>query len=140
MIRQFTQEDESSALEIHRVNELPDNCFPNLYIWNEQCEKVPNPLFMVKAVHQTEDGTPSMMAFVKITGEIFLLLSHEVGTPEQRWEWLKEFKEWVAQEAYRHGLEQISAFVPPEIEESFAKRLQDMGFQKSPYVCWTLNL
>jgi hypothetical protein len=38
------------------------------------------------------------------------------------------------------GIEQLSAWLPPDIDESFGKRMESMGFVKSPYVCWTLNL
>jgi hypothetical protein len=53
---------------------------------------------------------------------------------------LKEGMEHLKQEAWRKGFEQITAFVPPEVEESFAKRLIELGFQKSPWSSFTLNL
>ena len=140
MIRDFEPRDMEQALAIHHANGLPENCFPNLYIENHEGRTVSNPLFMIKAVCETPDGTPAMMAFVKLQGEIFLLASHDVGTPEERWAWMKDFKEWVAHEAWRNGVEQLTAFIPPEIDASFGKRLEEMGFIRSPYVCWTLNL
>lgn len=140
MIRQFTKEDSLQAFAIHRANGLPDNCMPEFYTYNEKQELVPNPLLLIKAVHENGHGKPSMMAFVKITGELFLLLDHTVGTPEERWEWLNEFKDWMANEAWKNGLEQISAWVPPEMNDAFGPRLEEMGFVRSPYVCWTLNL
>jgi hypothetical protein len=139
VIRFFNRNDVPRALEIHKANELPENCFPNLYVL-EKGQSLANPLFMVRGVYETAAGEPSMMAFVKITGEVFLLVDHTVGTPEERWEQLKEFKEWVKHEAWLNGLEQLSAWLPPEIEASFGKRMIELGFQKSPWVCYTLNL
>ena len=140
MIRDFEPRDMEQALAIHHANGLPENCFPNLYIENHEGRTVSNPLFMIKAVCEAPDGKPAMMAFCKLTGEIFLLLDHEVGTPEDRWKWLQDFKEWFAHEAWRNGIEQISAWLPIDIEDSFGRRMIELGFKKSPYICYTLNL
>lgn len=135
MIRRFEESDIPYARAIHRANELPENCFPNLNLPDGQ----PNALFIIREVFE-ENGQPAMMCFCKITAEIFFLIDHTVGTPEERWKWLQEFTEHIKREAWKRGLEQLTAWVPPEIEISFAKRLKDLGFQKSEYVCWTLNL
>jgi hypothetical protein len=140
MIRAFTEKDLAAAREIHKASGLPDNCFPNLYIQNERGELVWNPLFMINAVVENPEGRAAMMAFTKIQGELFLLLDHEAASPEELWKWLQEFKAYMAHEAWKHGLEQLSAWVPEKVEASFAKRLRDLGFVKSSYVCWTLNL
>jgi hypothetical protein len=140
MIRFFSDDDIPQALEIHRANELPESCFPNLFVLNEEGKSKRNPLYLVKGVYVSPDGKPALMSFVKLTGEIFLLVDHTVGTPEERWAWMQEFKNWIAEHAWAQGLEQISCWIPPEIEESFAKRLAEMGFVKSPWTCYTLNL
>ncbi len=139
MIRQFENGDIATAQAIHAANELPENCFPNLFINTVHGIVESNPLFVVKGVYESE-GKPALMTFLKITGELYLLVDHTVGTPEQRWQWLCEFKEWMVREAWRLGLEQITAWVPPEIEESFGKRMLGMGFVKSPYQAYTLNI
>lgn len=139
MIRQFAETDIPAAQAIHAANELPENCFPNLIIDTPQGRAEANPLFVVKGVYLYE-GKPALMSFLKITGELYLLVDHKVGTPEKRWEWLCEFREWMVREAWRLGLEQITAWLPPEIEESFGKRMLEMGFVKSPYSAYTLNL
>ena len=128
------------AQKIHRENELPEGCFPNLYVTNERGELEKNPLFIIRAVCETPEGRPAMMAFGKLQAELYLLIDHKVGTAEERWAWMQEFKDWVAREAWRNGLEQITCWVPPEIDKSFSKRLEKMGFQKSKYVPYTLNL
>jgi hypothetical protein len=139
MIREFSEEDIPLVEAIHKQNDLPANCLPNLMIVHKDGKTVPNPLFIVKNVLE-HDGKPAMMSFLKLTGELYLILDHTVGTPEQRWEWLRALKEDTMHQSWAHGLEQITAWVPLEIEESFAKRLKNMGFVKSPYASWTLNL
>ncbi len=139
MIRTFEENDIDTARAIHAANELPENCFPNLFIQTPHGNIESNPLFVVKGVYESE-GKPALMCFCKISGELYLLVDHTMGTPQARWEWLCEFKEWVVREAWRLGLEQITAWLPPEIEESFGKRMLDMGFVKSPYKAYTLNI
>jgi len=139
IIREFRESDLPAARDIHSANDLPENCFPNLFVYNERGDLVRNPLFMITAVLEGARG-PAMMAFCKLQGELFLLLDHRAGEPEELWQWLIQFKDYMAQEAWKHGLEQLSAWVPKEIDSSFSKRLKDLGFVKSPYVCWTLNL
>ena len=140
MIRDFDLDtDMERAKKIHAANELPENCFPNLTITIEDGEIVANPLFIVKAVYEHQ-GKIAMMSFLKVQSELYLLVDHNVGTPEERWKWLCEFKDWMKAEAARQGLEQMSCWIPPEIEESFGKRLIDLGFVRSRYQAYTLNL
>lgn len=135
MIRYFDYERDTGAMNaIHEANGLPSNCLPDIGRVDSR-----NPLFLFAGVYSNGEK-PAMMAFLKVTSEVFLLVDHTVGTPEERWQWLRELTEWVKQEAWDRGLDQITAFVPPEIEESFAKRLLDLGFVKSPWQSYTLNL
>jgi hypothetical protein len=140
MIRSFDLDtDVERAKEIHAANELPKNCFPNLTITDKDGKTVPNPLFIEKLVLEHE-GHPALMSFLKVTSEVYLLVDHTIGTPEERWIWLEELKEFMANRAAAHGLEQMTAWIPREIEDSFAKRLEALGFVKSPYQSYTLNL
>lgn len=139
MIRDFENSDIASARAIHAANELPENCFPNMMIVAPSGKEELNPLFITKAVFE-HDGKPALMAFLKVTAEIFVLVDHSIGTPEERWKWMCEFNEHIKKEAWKHGLEQITAWIPAEIEASFAKRLLEMGYVKSPWQSFTLNL
>lgn len=129
MIREFTVNDVPNARRVHEANGLPEECFPNLA----------DPLFVHKAIFCV-DGRAAMSCFLKGTSELYLLVDHEIGTPEERWKWLVEFKEYMREAAWHLGLDQMTAFVPPEIEESFGKRLLDLGFVKSRFVPYTLNI
>jgi hypothetical protein len=138
VIRNFEEWDMERARMVHEENGLDPRCFPNLTIKTPAGEE-PNPLFISKQIYQV-DGASALFCFLKITSELYLLVDHNIGTPEQRWEWLKEFKEHMKREAWKRGLEQMTAFVPTDIEESFAKRLLDLGFVRSPWQSYTLNL
>lgn len=138
MIRHFMFEDLARAREIHEANGLDERCFPELAI-STPAGQEPNPLFVVGEVFEHE-GKPVLMSFLKVTSELYLLVDHTVGTPEERWEWLKAFKEHMKAEAFRAGFDQMTAWIPTDVEESFAKRLEAMGFIKSPWQSWTLNV
>jgi len=135
MIRDFSPSDFENARIIHAANALPENCLPNLKVNTGE----PNALFVTRAVYEHE-GAPAIMAFLKITAEVYVLVDHTIGTPEERWQWMRELNEHIKHEAWKLGLEQITAWLPPEIEESFAKRLIEMGYVKSPWSAYTLNL
>ena len=115
--------------QIHETNGLPENCFPDLA----------DPLFLVKNVVE-QDGKPVMASFLKGTSEIFLIVDHSQGTPEERWAWLCELKEVMVHEAWLRGLSEMTAWIPPEIEKGFAKRLEGLGFCPSAWRSYTLRI
>jgi hypothetical protein len=133
MIRQFEDADIPYAHAVHKESELDEACFPDLFLPNGER----NALFIGKELLEVE-GDPVMMSFLRITGELFVLVDHTKGTPEKRWAWMKELKEHMVGIANKNGLDQLTAFVPVELEESFAKRLLDMGFVKSRFIPYTL--
>lgn len=94
---------------------------------------------MAKEVFE-HDGCPAMATFLKGTSELYLLVNHTVGTPEQRWEWLLELTNHMRQKAWKLGLNEMTCWVQPEIEKSFAKRLVELGFVRSPWSSWTMTL
>lgn len=138
MIRRFENRDLPALQRIHAANGLPENCFPDLYV-DDGGKLVDNPLFQIKAIVE-HDGQPMLASFVKLTSEVFLLVNHDVGTPEERWEALKSFTEYVKHEAFKLGLDVLTCWVPPEIEEAFGKRLKDLGFAKSPFQSYSMLL
>lgn len=129
MIRDFLWSDIPAFLSIHKKNELPEECL------------IPfgNPLFVINRVLEP-DGMkkPAMGVFVKITSEVYLLLDRALGTPEERWKWLVEITADMRLQAYRKGLEEITCWLPVELEKSFGPRIVDLGFQKSPWQSYTL--
>jgi hypothetical protein len=139
MIRDFEPRDLPKIKDLLAANDLPKECMPDLLVTDELGRKQKNPLFVVQRVFEVE-GKTAMLCFLKIRSELYFFIDHTVGTPESRWEWLQEFTEDMRQQAWKLGLDQMTAFVPPDIDESFSKRLKDLGFVKSPWVPYSLNL
>jgi hypothetical protein len=139
MIRNFEPRDLKTVKELLVANGLPPGCMPDLVVENRIGRKQVNPLFVVKRVYEHE-GTTAMICFLKVRSELYFFIDHKIGTPQQRWDWLKEFTEDMRQEAWKQGFDQMTAFVPPEVDESFSKRLEELGFRKSIWVPYTMNL
>ena len=97
MIRKFEEKDTETARKIHEANGLPENCFPDLS----------DPLFVVKLTVEHE-GKPVMAAMLKGASELFLIVDHDAGTPEERWEWLQELTKEMKKRAWELGLDQMS--------------------------------
>jgi hypothetical protein len=129
MIRDLREEDVLDLIAIHRANGLPANCLPAFS----------HPLFAVKRIVDIE-GKLAMGGFLKVTSEVYLLLDHTVGSPEERMEWLRELSKDLEKCAFEKGLEDLTLWVPPEVESSFGKRLEDLGYRKSPWSSYTLKL
>lgn len=129
MIRPFEAKDAERIREIHATNNLPAECLPDLS----------DPLILHTGIVEIE-GRATIACALKGTCELYLFVDHSAGTPEERWQWMLELREYMIRQAWRLGLDQMSAWIPPEIEESFGKRLEEMGFQKSPWSCYTLQL
>jgi hypothetical protein len=129
MIRTFQEGDLARTREIHVENGLPENCFPD----------IDDPLFIVKLAVE-HDGKPVMVAALKGISELFLIVDHNAGTPAERWEWLQQLNEAMKARAWELGLDQLSCWIPPEIADSFEKRLIELGFTESKWRCFTCNL
>ncbi len=121
-IRQLGEHDTSQIVKIHVANKLPACCLPD----------AENPAFIVAQCAEI-DGKLAMGAFVKVTGELSLILDHSVGTPKQRWSALKAILDSIEVAAQLKGLEDFAVFVPPDVEKAFGKRLKALGFVKSTW-------
>jgi hypothetical protein len=67
-------------------------------------------------------------ALLRLTAEAYLLLDPKAGTPRERWEWLLGLHAVTEREAERRGLEDVHAWLPPEIAGKFGKRLRRLGW------------
>lgn len=128
-VRPIIEADWPIIRKMHADSGLPLACLPDLH----------NPLFRVKiaAVHE---GKAVQAGFVKLTGEAFVLLDHGYGTPQERWDTLALLISSGLAEAARIGLDQVTCWLPPEVEAAFGKRLEALGFIRSPWISYTANL
>lgn len=130
ILRDYQDSDWPEVLAIYEKSGLPIDCLAD----------ATDPLFLIRRVLVNADNKISMAAFVRLTSEPFLIVDHESGKPAQRWEMLQELTRDICRIAREKGLQQLTAFIPPDVEVSFGKRLERLGFQKSPWSSYTLNL
>ncbi len=89
-----------------------------------------NPLFLTKLVlGREEDGKGiAGAALLRLTAEAYLLMDSQMGSPRERWEWLLGLHEATRRDALARGLEDVHAWLPPEISTKFGRRLTRMGW------------
>lgn len=98
---------------------------------------VSEPLFVSKLVAEHEQGSGDSVgreesivaaSLLRLTAEAYLLLDPRAGTPRQRWEWLLQLQEAAERDAWARGLEDVHAWLPPEIAAKFGRRLEKLGW------------
>ena len=103
-----------------------------------------NPLFLTKLVLVSDEqsreeaaNAPRIVgaALLRLTAEAYLLLDPQAGTPRQRWQWLLALHAATKQEAAQRGLEDVHAWLPPQIAVKFGKRLTRLGWLRDD--AWT---
>jgi hypothetical protein len=77
-----------------------------------------------------ERGSAKLLgaAFLRLTAEAYLLLDPNAGTPHDRWRALLTLHAAAEQDAWRRGLEDVHAWLPPPIAQKFGKRLARLGW------------
>jgi hypothetical protein len=118
LIRDMELKDVETLEAIHKQSGF-DYLFPLL----------DDPLFVVKKVSEV-DGRVVQGIAAKIEVTMYLWLSHVDGTPEERWQWLQDLVEETKHAAWLKGLDTITCVVPPEIADSFEKRLKAIGMER----------
>jgi hypothetical protein len=74
-------------------------------------------------------------AFLRITAEAYLLLDPKAGTPRDRWRALLTLHDAAERDAWRRGLEDVHAWLPPPIAKKFGKRVAQLGWLRDD--TWT---
>jgi hypothetical protein len=91
-----------------------------------------NPMFVSNLVVENGAYRTVMSAHARLTSEVYVLVDHEDGTPNQRWERFKMLHEVMRRELVKSGVEDVHAFLPPEIPEGFCRRLRKLGWTEEP--------
>lgn len=120
IIRAYETKDGPAVREMHRAQGLGYE-FP----------KLDDPTFFIRLVGEHEEKIVQA-AFAHLTAEIYFMLRRDVGTPLERHLWFLEMQE-VGRELARKpgGLDDLHAFLPPQLERAFAKRLMAHGWKKA---------
>lgn len=128
-IREYNEQDLASLRAIHArqgfAYALPD---------------LSNPLFVTKLVlaetNQNEKDEKILGAvFLRLTAEAYLLLDPKTGTPRDRWQALLTLHATAHRDAWRRGLEDVHAWLPPGLEKKFGKRIERLGWLRDD--TWT---
>ena len=125
-VREYEEGDLEALRQIHARQGF-DYAFPDLR----------DPLFVTKLVMEDEgreetrakDGKEIVgAALLRVTAEAYLLLDPKMGTARDRWNWLLGLHAATERDAWRRGLEDVHAWLPPEIAEKFGRRLTRLGW------------
>ena len=104
---------------------------------------VDSPLFVTKLVLEDDDGEVSagshivMAVLLRLTAETYFLHDPAAGTPGERWLRLIALHEAARQAAAARGLDDVQAFVPPQIARAFGRRLAQLGWSRDPWPCFS---
>jgi hypothetical protein len=84
-----------------------------------------------------EQGSSKILgaAFLRLTAEAYLLLDPKAGTPHDRWRALLALHAAAERDAWRRGLEDVHAWLPPPIAKKFGKRIARLGWLRDD--TWT---
>ena len=127
LVREYKEQDLESLQQIHAGQKFP-YAFPDLR----------NPLFLTKIVLTDGEGSNEKIrgaALLRLTAEAYLLLDPSQGTPRERWQSLLALHQAAQQDAWRRGLEDVHAWLPPAIEKKFGRRLERLGWLRD--AAWT---
>lgn len=113
MMRSLEEKDMPEVRRLYDESELQDG-------WPDFAE-------MVDARVVVEDGTIVAVAAARMVPEMVLILGK--GHPAARLYWLKLLYGRMLEFLQEKGLKRAIAFVPPQIERAYARRLGGMGFQ-----------
>jgi hypothetical protein len=87
-------------------------------------------------------GEPSvtMAILVRLTAETYLLHDPSAGTPRRRWQNFLALHQAARHAADARGLDDVQAFLPPQIARAFGRRLERLGWRRDPWPCFSLRL
>lgn len=128
-IRNFEPNDTTVLRKLHEGSGF-DYRFPTLS----------SPLFAVKRVGVSDEKVV-IASVVKVEAEAYLWIDKEWGTPEERFEAVRQINADIREESAHIGFDQLYCVLPPEVASSFGPRLEEMGWLKSrPWPRFTMEI
>lgn len=95
-------------------------------------------VFYSRRVIQDSDSI-GMATFMRLTSEVYLVCDPEWRNPAWRMEALRQLHFECNRDAKEQGVKEVCAFLPPEMQKKFGRRLTKMGWSsyKGPeWRCW----
>jgi len=96
------------------------------------------PLFPLNRCIENENSCIVGAAALKLTAESFIWIDPKL-LDRKKIAVVALLDRTMEREASELGLEQVSAWIPPEVEQRFAKLLTRLGWIRSPWQSWTKN-
>jgi hypothetical protein len=148
-VRQYQEADLAALRAIHAsqgfaypLPDLNNPLFVTKLILSEPQTSLREEEAVNENVSETNVAKPSTQpekiigaAFLRLTAEAYLLLDPGAGTPRQRWQWLLQLHAATERDAWRRGLEDVHAWLPPQIASKFGKRITQLGWRRDD--AWT---
>lgn len=98
-----------------------------------------SPVVAGKMIVHDHRGQVSAAGCIKLVGEAFLWLNLDASTREKI-RAIRKLSQGMADTGRLSGIEEVTCWVPPEIEPQFAHMLASLGWIKSPWPTWTILL
>lgn len=88
-----------------------------------------SPLIVANKVVLGPEGIVGSL-FLRLTAETFLLLDPMLA-PREKFSAIQSLNDAIVLEAWRLGLDDLNARIPPEITQRFTKRLLQLGWEQA---------
>ena len=119
IVREYTEADFSRIKELHGQSGF-DYKMPTLS----------SDAFFSRRVVEGDD-TIGMAACLRLTAEAFLFCDPRWRTPSWRFDALKQLCRICNDDAKQIGVQDVVAFLPPDIDGKFGKRLTQLGWDRA---------
>lgn len=100
---------------------------------------ISGPLFAVRKMITDDKGDPQAAAALKLVGEAFLWVNPDHDDFTKTANIVR-----LAQACHEHAaalqLEEVSAWIPPNLEGIFGNMLSRMGWERSPWASWSVRI
>lgn len=117
--------------EVHRASGF-DYQFPKDFA---------TPLFPLRRVATDDAGRFVAALALKVEAETYLWMDSRYGSPETRWQAVQALNSDMIERARVIGFDQVHCVLPPEIAQSFGKRLEELGWVESrPWPLYVLQV
>jgi hypothetical protein len=129
-IREYRPEDLDALKKMHAAQGL-DYPFP---------ADLSDPIFLVRLVLEEKPNVPLMAMLLRLTCEAYLLAYPKLDTPFERMRRFLALHRAMEKAAFDRGLQDVSAFLPPQVAKPFGRRLERLGWVKDPWTCYVKRL
>lgn len=127
LIRDLLDEETGKIAELHRKMKMRYD-FPDLLM----------PTFAIKKLVFDQKGELLAGGALKLIGEAFLWIDPACNQYKKA-KAISVLADSCSEGSKNIGIEEVSAFIPPELELSFADTLGKLGWRRSPWPAWSIR-